>query len=107
LRKERNHPTLPRRIRVGNKQYSVEVVEAMLDKRVAGEVNYHERLIQVGMRNGRTGRLFTPAFMQVTFWHEVVHAILDDMNEDKLNRNEKFVQEFSKRLEQVIRSAGV
>lgn len=98
---------IPKRIRVGHKEYSVEVVEAMLDKRLAGEVNYHERLIQVGMRNGKTGRSFTPGFMQATFWHEVVHAILDDMDEDKLNRNEKFVQEFSKRLAQVIRSAGI
>ena len=102
---ERIKPPIPKRIRVGSKQYSVEVVEAMLDKRLAGEVNYHERLIQVGLRNGRTGRMFHPAFVHETFWHELIHAILDDMDEDALNRNEKFVVEFSKRLATAIRTA--
>jgi predicted Mrr-cat superfamily restriction endonuclease len=97
--------TIPRRIRIGQKEYSIEVVEALLDKRLAGEINYHERLIQVGMRNGRTGRLFNPAFVHDTFWHELVHAILDDMDEDKLNRNEKFVTAFATRLAQAIRTA--
>ena len=36
---------------------------------------------------------------------DAVHAILDDMNEDALNRNEKFVQAFAARLAQVMRSA--
>lgn len=96
---------IPKRLRIGNKDYSIEVVEAMLDKRLAGEVNYHERLIQVGMRNGRTGRLFDPSFVQDTFWHELVHAILDDMDEDTLNRDEKFVTEFASRLARAIRTA--
>jgi len=96
---------IPKRIRVGQKEYSIEVVEAMLDKRLAGEVNYHERLIQLSMRNGRTGRLFHPAFIHETFWHELVHAILDDMDEDKLNRNERFVKEFATRLATAIRTA--
>jgi hypothetical protein len=96
---------IPKRIRVGQKEYSIEVVEAMLDKRLAGEVNYHERLIQVGMRNGRTGRLFNPDFVHDTFWHELVHAILDDMDEDTLNRNERFVTAFAARLARAIRTA--
>ena len=98
------HP-IPKRIRVGDKAYSIEVVEAMLDKRLAGEINYHNRLIQVGMRDGRTGRLFNPNFVHETFWHELVHAILDDMDEDKLNRNEKFVTAFAARLSKAIRTA--
>jgi len=98
------HP-IPRRIRIGNKAYSIEVVEALLDKKLAGEINYHERLIQVGMRNGRTGRLFNPAFVHETFWHELVHAILDDMDEDTLNRDEKFVTAFAARLAKAIRTA--
>ena len=98
-------PHIPTRIRVGHKEYSVEVVEAMLDKQLAGEIDYHQRLIQVGMRNGKTGRLFNPHYVQTIFWHELVHAILDDMNEDKLNRNEKFVNAFASRLARAIRTA--
>lgn len=39
-----------------------------------------------------------------TFWHEVTHAILHDMG-NPLWRNETFVTEFSKRLNQVIHTA--
>ena len=101
----RTKQPIPRRIRVGARQYSIEVVEAMLDKRLAGEINYHERLIQVGMRNGRTGRLFNTNFVHDTFWHELVHAILDDMDEDTLNRNERFVTAFASRLAKAVRTA--
>jgi Zn-dependent peptidase ImmA (M78 family) len=40
-----------------------------------------------------------------TLWHEITHAILHDMGEGKLNRNEKFVSGFADRLEQAIRTA--
>ena len=40
-----------------------------------------------------------------TLWHEITHAILHDMGESKLNRDEKFVSGFADRLEQAIRTA--
>jgi hypothetical protein len=40
----------------------------------------------------------------LTFWHEVTHAILHDMDHP-LWDDEKFVQQFSKRLVGVIKSA--
>ena len=40
-----------------------------------------------------------------TLWHEIVHAILVDMGEHKLNRKESFVSRFADRLEQAIRTA--
>jgi len=39
-----------------------------------------------------------------TFWHEVTHAVLHDMHHP-LWADEKFVTEFSKRLDQVIKTA--
>ena len=39
-----------------------------------------------------------------TFWHELTHAILYDMG-CKLTHNEKFVTEFSNRLDQAIKTA--
>jgi hypothetical protein len=45
-----------------------------------------------------TGKQFDADRVQENFWHEITHAILHDMGEDKLNNNEKFVVEFSKRL---------
>jgi hypothetical protein len=43
--------------------------------------------------------------MKETFWHELVHAILVDMGEFKLNKREDFVEEFAKRLAKAIKSA--
>jgi len=39
-----------------------------------------------------------------TFWHELTHAILYDMG-CALTHNEKFVTEFSNRLDQAIKTA--
>ena len=40
-----------------------------------------------------------------TFWHELTHAILDNMNRTELNNDENFVEEFSTRLAKAIQSA--
>jgi len=40
-----------------------------------------------------------------TFWHEVVHGILDNMGESELSGNEKFVCTFSSLLNEVMQSA--
>lgn len=40
-----------------------------------------------------------------TFWHEVVHGILDSMGETELSQNEKFVCTFSSFLNEVMQSA--
>ena len=86
--------TLPSKVRVGARWYSVEVVEAMLDK-CYGRVYYDKRMIHVHKRK-RTG-------MEDTFWHETVHAILHDM-EHPLYRYERFVTAFADRLSKAIRS---
>lgn len=46
----------------------------------------------------------TPSSQYNTFWHEVVHAILDTMGEKELSANEKFVCSFSGFLTECIRS---
>lgn len=96
---------IPRKIKVGMKWYSVEVVEAMLDKGEMGKVSYPDQKIKIGARNNRTGRPYKDEQMKETFWHELVHAILVDMGEYKLNKRESFVEEFAKRLSKAIQSA--
>lgn len=96
---------IPRRIRVGAKQYSIDIVETMLRKRDMARVYYRTNKIELGQFSNVTGKQFDDDRLQENFWHEVTHAILHDMGEDKLNANEKFVVEFSKRLSQAIKSA--
>lgn len=51
------------------------------------------------------GRDQTPSSKFNTFWHEVVHTILDTMQENELSANEKFVGVFSSMLCEVMNSS--
>jgi len=77
----------------------------MLDKRDMGRVHYDDRLIQLGRTSNITGRKFKPEEIADTFWHEMVHTILKDMGEHRLNSNETFVTKFANRLTEAINTA--
>jgi len=96
---------IPKKVKVGDKWYSVEVVEAMVEKNLMGKVYYPEQKIKIGLASTQTGKKFAPTDVNDTFWHELVHAILDDMGYDTLNRSERFVTGFAKRLNKAIETA--
>ena len=50
------------------------------------------------------GKDQSPSSKLNTFWHEVVHTILDTMQENELSANEKFVGVFSSMLCEVLNS---
>jgi hypothetical protein len=95
----------PRRMRVGKKLYKVEIVKAMLNKKIIGNVNYEKKLIAIASHHPSTGRLLPGAELRDSFWHEVTHAILYDMGRHNLNREEAFVTGFANRLSKAIDSA--
>jgi len=95
---------IPKMITVGNREYSVEIVEAMLDKADMGNINLTRQRIRVAEKSNLTGKSFTPQQINDTFWHEVTHAILHDMG-SPLYKNEKFVDGFSSRLNNVVLTA--
>ena len=97
-------PNIPVRIRVGKQMYSVDVVESMRRKATMGRTYYDLGRIEIGASSNTTGRKFTKDEIDDTFWHEVTHAILYDMNH-RLYNDEKFVTEFSGRLAKAIKSA--
>lgn len=96
---------IPTTIRVGKHKYSVEVVEAMLRKRDRARVYYGSRKIEIGRNSNVTGKRFSDTQVNDAFWHEVTHAILEDMGRHSLNADEKFVTEFANRLTQAIKTA--
>lgn len=96
---------LPRKVRVGDKWYSVEVVEAMREKGHMGMVYYPEKKIRIGLTSNKTGNPYKAEQVNDTFWHEMVHAILEDMGRHSLNRNEVFVTGFANRLTRAIETA--
>lgn len=96
---------VPRRMRIGKKLYSIEVVKALLEKKYMGRVYYPQQTIKLGRTSNVNGRRIRQEEMQDTFWHEVTHAILHDMGCHTLNKNEKFVTGFANRLTRGIYSA--
>jgi len=77
----------------------------MLNKGEMARVYPAERRMQIAQRSNISGKKFKPEQIMDSFWHEVVHAILVDMEEYELNRNERFVTAFANRLTKAIKSA--
>ena len=96
---------IPTTIRVGKHKYSIDVVEAMLKKQTMGRVYYGTRRIEIGRMSNTTGKAFSDTQVLDSFWHEVTHAILEEMGRHTLNSDERFVTEFANRLTQVIKTA--
>jgi len=74
----------------------------MLNKGEMAKVFYEEGKIVIGKRSSLNGRRFSKADLRESFFHELVHAILYDMNAHKLNRDEVFVTEFAQRLAKTL-----
>ena len=66
--------TLPKKIQIGDKWYSVDVVESMRERAMMGEVHYGKRTITLARRSYHGVPLKLSALHE-TFWHELTHAI--------------------------------
>ena len=96
---------MPKKIKIGRRWYTIEVVEQLPTTGHMGDIEYPpSQRIRVGLQSSRTGRSFKQEEVADTFWHEVTHAILHDMD-SRLYRNEAFVSAFAARLTKAINSA--
>ena len=93
---------IPKQVTVGDNPYTVTAVPAI--PKCRGQVDYENREIKLAKRNEKLDYAYTKAELANTFWHELTHAILDDMG-NKLAYDEKFVSSFSDRLDQAIKTA--
>ena len=96
---------LPKKIKVGKKWYTVtkRLTHKINGKHVWGGISYDDADIRVGTHRSN-GRPLPEKEIDTTFWHELTHAILEDMG-SKLEADEKFVDAFSTRLSNAVRSA--
>ena len=62
------------------------------------------RTITISQGNPDRGYKYSADERSNTFWHELTHAILYDMD-NNLTHNEKFVSAFADRLDQAIKTA--
>ena len=89
-------------VKIGRKKYKVEFVHSFTNNRRMGEIDYDARTITLGTHLGKRGRKLTDNEFVETFWHEVIHASLDDMRSD-MTYDEKFVTGLAKRIVSVMR----
>lgn len=92
---------IPKKLTIGRKRYSV-YNSPSLHKDVYGRCFPAAGVISVASTHKKLPR--TAKDQAETFWHEVTHCILHNMG-NKLWRDEHFVTEFSKRLNQAVHTA--
>lgn len=95
---------LPRKIKVGDRWYSVEIVETMQRRAQMGCVYYGPGIVEIATKSNTTNKPYSKNEVSDTFWHELTHAILYDMG-STLYKNEKFVTRFASRLAKAINTA--
>lgn len=95
---------LPKKIKVGDRWYSVEIVETMQRRAEMGCVYYGAGEITVATKSNTTNKPYSKNEISDTFWHELTHAILYDMG-STLYKNEEFVTRFANRLSRAINTA--
>ena len=94
---------IPKTFRLGRMRYKVLQPDTVPYGRV-GDVHYKPGIIRVAWYKKDESEPRSRVQRSETFWHETTHAILHDMGH-KLWRDEKFVTDFSKRLNQVVHTA--
>jgi hypothetical protein len=91
---------LPKTISVGKSLYKINQPKALATG--LGRIDFVKKEIDVTTHAGEY--LLAAGERSDTFWHEMTHAILNDMGHD-LACNEKFVTAFARRLNDAILSA--
>lgn len=96
---------IPKSFNLSNRPYQVRVAKRVRGPHgVIGRVDYKMRVIDLANVNCWTGAKLPDEEISDSFWHEVVHAILQDMKHPQY-RDEKLVTEFAKRLNEVVLTA--
>lgn len=78
-------------------KYKIEYARELADK--LGVCDYNKAKITLLDDN------LSSDLMEQTFWHEVVHVILDSIGEKELSDNEILVNKFSGALHQIIKTS--
>ena len=94
----------PKSFKLSNHTFTVRIVDKMPYPGHMGEVDHAKRVVTIATQSNLTGRSFKTEEVSDTFWHEVTHAILHDMNHTLWN-NEKFVTRFANRLNEIVNTA--
>ena len=95
---------IPKSFKLGKRTYTVQVLPTMSRRGVMGSTYFESARILIGKRSKITGVAYKQEDINDTFWHELTHAILNDMG-STLERDEAFVTQFANRLNQAVSTA--
>lgn len=95
---------IPKSFNLGKRTYTVKVLPTMGRRGIMGSTYFESARIEIGTRSKITGMAYKQEDMSDTFWHELTHAILNDMGSN-LQLNETFVTAFANRLNQAVSTA--
>ncbi len=88
---------IPEKFKLNGKPIEVIVDDIFCTSQVCyGEADFSERSITLCSCYG--GKRLSKKFKEQTFFHELVHMILDSMGKDRLKYDEDFVDLFATRL---------
>jgi len=93
---------IPQFFSVGGLDYKILHEESMRYGEEYGHWNGTTCTIHIAETAG--GEKLTEERKQQTFFHELIHAVLDAIGEDDLNDNERFVDALSSALYQTIKT---
>jgi len=97
---------IPKEVVIGNTPHQIRTKKSIMvgNKICHGSFDEETHTIEIAQMNPLRGYIYEADERANTFWHELTHAILYDMG-CTLTHNEKFVTEFSNRLDQAIKTA--
>lgn len=93
---------IPSKFSVGGQEMQVKLVKKVENSEVLGTCCLEEGLIRIA--DTADGITQSDSSKVNTFFHELIHSILDTMCEKELNGNEKFVCCFAGFLTEAIKS---
>jgi hypothetical protein len=97
---------IPKEVVIGNTPHQIRTKKSVVVGNTVchGSFDEEAHTITIAQGNPLRGYIYEADERANTFWHELTHAILYDMG-CTLTHNEKFVTEFSNRLDQAIKTA--
>lgn len=97
---------IPKEVTIGRTPHLVRTKKSIVvGKHIChGSFDEDTHTIEIAQMNPLREYKYSADERSNTFWHELTHAILHDMD-CKLTHNEKFVTAFADRLDQAIKTA--
>ena len=95
---------IPKKFQLNGKTYTVRRPKRMRKHATVGRCEYATRTLHVASHSNVSYRQFNDEFVSETFWHEALHAMLNEMKHP-LTRDERFVTDLSRLLNELVLSA--